>query len=161
MSAGAAGPGPNSDLTLLAPKFRASVEAALAECLAAGLDAFVFEGFRSQELQTLYYARGRTIIPPTRTVTNAPSNLLSWHGYCLAVDVISKAHLWSPPEGEKWFAGVAEIFKRHDCKWGGDWKMADTPHFQWAACRPSPSDAARQLIHVQGVEAVWRAVGAV
>ena len=63
------------DLELLAPKFRIAVQAAVAECRAAGLDAWVFEAYRSQELQALYYARGRTVIPPPRTVTNAPTNL--------------------------------------------------------------------------------------
>ena len=54
----------NRDLDLLAPRFSAAVQAALAECAAGGLDAFVYEGYRSQELQALYFARGRTIIPP-------------------------------------------------------------------------------------------------
>lgn len=84
----------NRDLTLLAPKFREAVEQAIADCKVRGYDAYVYEGYRSLELQQLYYARGRTIIPPTKTVTNAPSNLYSWHGYCLAVDVISIAHGW-------------------------------------------------------------------
>ena len=157
---GVAVPKVNADLSLLAPRFRAGVEAAIAECRAIGLDARVWEGFRTQELQQIYYARGRTVIPPTHTVTNAPTNLFSWHGYCLAVDVISEAHYWEPPGGEGWFRRVAEVFKRHDCKWGGDWNHPDTPHFQWAACKPSPSDVARMLIRTQGVEAVWRAVGA-
>jgi peptidoglycan L-alanyl-D-glutamate endopeptidase CwlK len=82
------------DLELLAPKFRIAVQAAVAECRAAGLDAWVFEAYRSQELQALYYARGRTVIPPPRTVTNAPTNLLSWHGYGLAIDVVSEKHFW-------------------------------------------------------------------
>jgi peptidoglycan L-alanyl-D-glutamate endopeptidase CwlK len=151
----------NRDLSLLAPKFRISVEAAVAACRAAGLDAKVFEAYRSQELQAFYYSKGRTLIPPTSTVTNAPTNLLSWHGYGLAVDVVSEAHYWKPPEGEKWFAKVAQIFKQHDCKWGGDWKHPDTPHFQWAACRPSPSPLAQQLILTQGFAGVWRAVGAI
>lgn len=149
----------NRDLTQLAPKFREAVEKAIAECRENGYDAYVYEAYRSLELQQLYYARGRTIIPPVKTVTNAPSNLYSWHGYGLAVDVISKAHGWDKPE--KWFADVAEIFKGARCKWGGDWKSRDLPHFQWGDCRPSPSDRARELIATEGVEAVWRAVGAV
>ena len=125
----------------------------------AGLDAFVYEGQRSAALQALYFARGRTIIPPTRTVTNARSNLYSWHGYGLAVDVISLSNEWDVPAS--WFADVAAIFKQYDCKWGGDWKMKDLPHFQWAACKPSPSDRAREILATDGVEGVWAAVGAV
>ena len=160
MSAGrtAASAAVSRDPSLLAPRFRAAVDAALADCRAAGLDAYVYEAYRSQELQSLYFARGRTEIPPLQTVTNAASNLYSWHGYGLAVDVISYSHGWSRPES--WFAEVAAVFKRHDCRWGGDWKMKDLPHFQWHRCRPSPSDRARELLAAGGMAAVWREVGA-
>src|SRR5262245_49937842 len=77
----------NNDMNTLAPKFRDAVQKSIAECNAKGIDAIVYEAYRSQELQSLYYSRGRTIIPPTYTVTNAQSNLFSWHGYGLAVDV--------------------------------------------------------------------------
>lgn len=162
MSAKSGAPSPkvSSDLTLLAPNFSQAIIAALAECQAKGLDAIVYEAYRSQQLQALYYARGRTIIPPPRTVTNAPTNLQSWHGYGLAVDVVHRTKYWEPQGGEAWFKKVAAIFKKHDCSWGGDWKHPDTPHFQWRSCKPSPSDEARRLMLTQGVEAVWKAVGA-
>jgi D-alanyl-D-alanine dipeptidase len=163
MSAGSGGSNPkvSNDLRLLAPKFEQAVVAALAACQAEGLDAIVYEAQRSQELQALYYARGRTIIPPHHTVTNAPTNLLSWHGYGLAVDVVHRSRFWKPQGGEAWFRRVADVFKQHDCSWGGDWTHADTPHFQWHRCKPSPSAEARQLMLTQGREAVWQAVGAV
>jgi peptidoglycan L-alanyl-D-glutamate endopeptidase CwlK len=157
---GTAVPAVSRDLALLAPKFRAGVEAALAECESEGIDAFVYEAFRSNELQQLYYERGRTVKPPNKPVTNARTNLFSWHGYGLAVDVVSRKDYWKPPEGEAWFAKVAEIFKRHDCKWGGDWTQKDTPHFQWHRCKPSPSDMARLIVRQDGLIGVWRAVGA-
>lgn len=146
------------DLTVLAPKFRAAVQEAIAACNAAGLDATVYEAYRSLELQELYYERGRTRIPPPFTVTNARSNLFSWHGYGLAVDVISKQHAWDRPED--WFTQVAAHFRAAGCRWGGEWKMKDLPHFQWGLCRPSPSDRARDLIVSGGMLAVWDAVGA-
>ena len=75
MSAGNAGVArANNNLDTLAPKFRQAVEKAIAECAARNLDAMVYEAYRSQELQSLYYCRGRTIIPPHSTVTNAASN---------------------------------------------------------------------------------------
>jgi peptidoglycan L-alanyl-D-glutamate endopeptidase CwlK len=151
----------NNELLLLPLHFREAVQQAIEDCRVQGLDPLVYEGYRSQELQALYYARGRTVIPPTKPVTNASSNLYSWHGYCLAVDVISEAHGWEPPGGEKWFARVAEHFRRHGCRWGGEWKIRDLPHFQWGRCKPSPSEVARQLIRTQGLEAVWLAVGAI
>ena len=149
----------NRDLSLLAPKFRAAIEVALVECSAAGFDAFVFEGYRTQALQAIYYARGRTVKPPEKPVTNAPTNLLSWHGYGLAVDVISKAHFWDVPRD--WYPSVAAIFKQHGCAWGGEWKSPDYPHFQWGRCKPSPSTVARDLIRAEGMQAVWRVVEAV
>ena len=148
----------NSDLTQLAPLFRAAVQSALQQCNAQGLNAIVYEAYRSQELQSLYYARGRTIKPPVATVTNAPSNLLSWHGYGLAVDVISHSNGWDMPLS--WFQNVAKIFKAHGCSWGGDWRFQDLPHFQWGRCKASPSDVARSLMRTGGAIAVWQAVGA-
>ncbi len=148
----------NRDPELLAPAFRAAVEAALAECVERNLDAFVYEGYRSQALQSLYYARGRTVIPPSAPVTNASSNLYSWHGFGLAVDVISQSKGWNQPD--QWFSDVADCFKRHGCRWGGDWQMRDLPHMQWGPCKPSPSDIARELLQTQGLQAVWKAVGA-
>jgi peptidoglycan L-alanyl-D-glutamate endopeptidase CwlK len=157
---GSAVPRVSRDLSLLAPKFREAVEAALEDCKKAGFDAFVFEAYRSNELQELYYQRGRTVIPPNHTVTNAKTNLYSWHGYGLAVDVVSESKLWDPPGGEQWFAKIAEIFKAHACSWGGDWTKPDTPHFQWGRCKPSPSELARLIMSQDGREAVWDAVGA-
>lgn len=162
MSAGA---GQNStavsrDPDLLAPAFRRSVEASLADCRKAGLDAVLYEGFRSEELQAAYYARGRTVIPPAKPVTNAHSNLYSWHGYGLAVDVVHRTALWEPPEGLGWFRKVAAHFKANGCNWGGDWTSPDPPHMQWGKCRASPSDRARELITQGGLQAVWEAVGA-
>lgn len=150
----------SSDLALLAPAFREAVERALAQCEAQGLQAKVFEGYRGPELQALYYQRGRTIIPPHRPVTNAKTSLQSWHGYGLAVDVVHRARLWTPEGGERWFRAMAEVFKQHGCKWGGDWRRPDTPHLQWGPCKPSPSDVARQMIAREGVAGVWKAVGA-
>jgi peptidoglycan LD-endopeptidase CwlK len=157
----AAGPAkPTRDLKLLAPKFRAAVDAAIAECNAEPnrLNAIVYETWRSPALQALYYQRGRTITPPFEPVTNAWSNLESWHGYGLAVDVIHATRHWAA--GGEWFLKVARIFRKHGCSWGGYWDRPDLPHFQWAPCRVSPSAKARTLFARGGLEAVWKEVGA-
>lgn len=146
------------DLAVLAPRFRLAVETAIAACRDANLDAMVYESYRSPALQAEYYSRGRTKIPPHGTVTNARSNLYSWHGYGLAVDVISESAGWDKPE--QWFTDVAEHFRAAGCRWGGEWKMKDLPHFQWALCKPSPSDRARELIAMGGQATVWEVVGA-
>jgi peptidoglycan L-alanyl-D-glutamate endopeptidase CwlK len=148
----------NRDFQALAPNFANAVRAALDECNRNGLDAFVYEAYRSQELQALYYARGRTVKPPATPVTNASSNLYSWHGYGLAVDVISRSREWSVPDA--WYRSVSEIFIRSGCRWGGGWTRPDLPHFQWGHCRPSPSDLAREIMGAEGKEGVWREVGA-
>jgi peptidoglycan L-alanyl-D-glutamate endopeptidase CwlK len=160
MSAGSSVPAPtvDRDLGRLAPAFRDAVERAIADCHARGLDAYVYEAYRSPELQALYYARGRTVVPPTKPVTYAATNLQSWHGYGLAVDVISRSSDWNRPDA--WFAQVAESFAKFGCRWGGEWKERDLPHFQWGACKPSPSDAARAIVSVSGLQAVWNEVGA-
>lgn len=175
----------DNDTTKLAPKMQAAVAATLLDCHAEGLDAVVFEALRSAELQELYWHRGR---PPTDeypfTVTNARSNLYSWHGFGCAVDIISDSNHWFVPmtmaqwtklnpvseytdycmerakEGEWWFARVAALAGRHGLKWGGNWKRRDLPHFQWHLCKPSPSDLARSLYQHGGLPAVWAAVGA-
>ena len=150
---------PTRDLAYLAPLFGLAVQAAAAECRAKGLSAMVYETYRSNELQAVYYTRGRIVKPPPTPVTNAMSNLYSWHGYGLAVDVIHQEKEWNV--SPRWFADVADIFKRHGCKWGGDWTTKDLPHFQWGLCRASPSDRARELLRTRGIHAVWEAVGAI
>ena len=149
---------PNRDVAVLAPRFRVAVERAIRAANEQGLDAIVYETYRSQQLQEAYFERGRSQVPPTAPVTNARSNLYSWHGFGLAVDVISKTKEWDV--GPDWFARVAEHFRAESCRWGGEWKTKDLPHFQWGACKPSPSDVARQLYASGGLEAVWDAVGA-
>ncbi len=156
MSAGA--PVVDRDLGKLAPAFRLAVDAGLAACRADDLDVIVYEAMRSEELQALYYARGRTIIPPTRPVTNARSALYSWHSYGLSVDCISQAHGWDRPW--TWWVAMAAHFERAGCKWGGAWTHPDPPHLQWHLCKPSPSDRARELLASGGLPAVWAAVRA-
>ncbi len=146
---------PTNELSFLAPGFRAAVERAIAECNndSNKLDAMVYETYRSSALQAVYFTRGRTVKPPAVPVTNAPNSLYSWHGFGLAVDVIHRTKGWKV--GPEWFASVATVFKRYGCKWGGDWQQKDLPHFQWGLCRPSPSDAARELLLTSGIRAVW------
>jgi peptidoglycan L-alanyl-D-glutamate endopeptidase CwlK len=153
----------NRDLDRLAPKFADAVRAAITQCNAGangGLRAMVYEGYRSAQLQALYYQRGRTIFPPAKPVTFAPSHLYSWHGFGLAVDVVHRDLFWNPPGGAAWFEKVAPIFEKHGCTWGGNWSRPDPPHFQWGRCPPSPSDAVRSTLHDEGLLAVWHALQA-
>jgi len=149
-----------SSLDGLAPQFRAAVLVALSSLT---VDAYVYESLRSQALQTLYFERG---------ASKAASVLSSWHGYGLAVDVISRARGWAvwptrQSDGSltggdpSWYTPVAAAFVSAGCSWGGDWTtFPDMPHFQWGKCRASPSDEARTLYASGGLPAVWAAVGA-
>lgn len=149
-----------SSLELLAPKFRAAVEAALADLRAhSRADAYVFETLRSDALQKLYYQQG---------ASRAESALSSWHGYGLAIDVVSYAYGWDFfPGGARhddnswWWIEVYSTFKAHGLDAGADWAtFKDYPHFQWGTLKASPSARARELFAAGGLEAVWKEVGA-
>jgi hypothetical protein len=142
----------------VAPKFRDALEAALADCDAEGLDAIVYESLRSDELQRLYYARGRTEIPPHYTVTNAKTAQFGWHFFGLAADVISESNRWNVTD--EWREQVNTIMREHGLDCGADWPHPDMPHVQWGKCKRSPSDEARRLYAQGGLQAVWEAVGA-
>jgi len=148
-----------STLDGMPPKMRAAVEAALRECNDERLDAVLYESHRSEELQQIYYRRGRTEIPPDYTVTNVASAKYGWHFYWLAVDVISASRRWSVTAD--WRRRVTAIFKKHGLSAGAEWPHPDDPHYQWGKCRRSPSEECRALYAEGGLEAVWRAVGAV
>jgi peptidoglycan LD-endopeptidase CwlK len=170
-----------NDTDLLAPKVQLAVAAAIDELrftaanLAYGgqcipLDAIVFETLRTDELQAIYYEQG---------TTRAKTARKSWHFYGLAVDVISARYEWfgnaaaigrwsstttRAAVARHWFAAVADVMKRHDMKWGGDWSDPDLPHLQWGRCAKTPNAAPRIYDAAgggqAGREAVWRAVGA-
>lgn len=146
-------------LDRLAPKVREALDAAMHDPAMMLLDATVYETERLHDTATIYYKRGR---PPTkeypRTVTNAPDETFTWHGFRLAADIIHRDKGWDMPES--WFRAMATVCKQYCLKWGGDWKRPDFPHVQWGRCKASPSDEARRLLRVEGIESVWRAVGA-
>jgi hypothetical protein len=138
----------------LAPLFVAAVDAALLECNANGDDAMVWETCRSQALQQWYYDHG---------ASHAQNILRSWHGYGLAVDIVSRRHGWDlwGVQSTGWQQRVSGVFKRHGLSWGGDWtSFKDWPHMQWGKCKPTPSDRAVLLFAEGGAPAVWTACGA-
>lgn len=146
-------------LDCLAPIFRERVEAALEECNARGFDAIHFETCRSDELAKLYFTYG---------ASKSPDALHTWHHYGLAVDVISKSREWDVYPNQdgtggdlNWYRTVVEIFEAHGMDWGGHWiSFRDFPHFQFGGIRATPRDAI-DILQEQGLEAVWRAVGAI
>lgn len=144
----------------LAPLFRNALTEALKACAEEGLDAIAYETLRSDELQQMYYARGR---PPSEEypgpVTNARSAQYGWHFFGLACDVISASKRWAVTD--EWRRDVNAIMREHRLACGADWPHPDYPHVQWGKCKRSPSDEARALYAQGGNAAVWQAVGAI
>lgn len=143
------------DTQCLAPKMSIAAQAAVIECNGQGWDAILYETCRSAELQQYYFDHGAS---KAQTIEH------SWHGYGLAVDVVSRQHgwdLWGRSIPTAWETNVTRIFLSHGLKWGGDWPtFHDYPHYQWGPCKRSPSDIAVTLLRTSGRAAVWRAVGA-
>lgn len=142
---------------LLAPLFAKALERGVADCRNRGLRVYVFETWRSDERQKWLYAQGRT--RPGDIVTNARNAMSGWHFFGLAADIIHETKLWDVRDS--WWEEVAQVMKLHGLDWGGDWTHPDRPHFQWGTLKPSPSSRARALYRSGGVNAVWRAVGAI
>jgi hypothetical protein len=168
MSAGRSGqyPGEESfaiinDTSRLAPGVQRRVDAAIAECHASGFDAVVYESERTNQVQGIYYARGRTQIPPHDTCTNVRTAMRGYHVFRVAVDVISASAEWSV--SATWRAGVTVIFAKHGMAWGGDWpgNFKDLPHYQPASLPYlSPSDDARARFAADGgPEGCWKIWG--
>lgn len=139
----------------LAPKFRADLEAMLAQVP----DAIVGETIRTPERQEYLWGFGRLYDDDRGEVTGAKSALYSWHGYGLAADIWRKGVLWRATP--LWFRTMGEVAKAHGLQWGGDWQRDDEPHVQFGTLKDKPSYVSRGLYASGGVEAVWRAVGAI
>lgn len=148
------------DLSDLAPRFRERLIEALASLRAAGHDPAVAEAFRTPERQAYLYGFGREYDDGRGIVTNAASAFTSWHGYGLAVDVISASQGWDAPRS--FWDALGAAAERAGLTWGGRWKFADLPHVQWGPpMRVSPSPRAAELLREGGgLRAVWREVGA-
>lgn len=150
----------NTDVSKLAPRFRAAVIAALNEMRAAGYDPIISETIRTNERQQFLYGFGRDYDDGRGVVTNSQDVLHTWHGFGLAVDVISRSRQWDAP-ADFWQAlGVAA--RDEGLVWGGDWpQFKDKPHVQWGEpMRRSPSAHAAELLEQGGLPAVWREVRA-
>lgn len=108
------------------------------------LSAYPFCTFRSYDEQMIEYKKGRTFNEKTKlweitdinaVITKAQPGL-SFHQYGVAVDYVFDGDVvkpgiqwtWSAPE-KKWL-DLGAVGKRFKLTWGGDWKMADRPHFE-------------------------------
>lgn len=160
------------DLDLLAPKLHKAVLQLLLRLTERGFDPIVFETFRDDARQRFLYGFGREYDDGRGVVTKAATADTTWHGFGLAVDIISRKHGWKAPD-EFWTALGEECRKLGLC-WGNDWdgdgvpvekdpdeKFGDRPHVQWGKpMRRYPSPLAKQIRDEHGLEALWRTVGA-
>lgn len=160
-----------SDLSLLAPKVRAAVEAVLAEMATKGFRAKVFETVRTPARQEFLFGKGRTPeqclevgVPavyawplcPDGKVTNAPMADFSWHAYGLAADIVEDdATPWTAPQAFWHALGDAAV--RNGLTWGGSWtRFPDLPHVQWAKCPTGPTAIDKLGLKEKGMAHVWK-----
>lgn len=155
-------PAVQNSLSLLAPKCATAVQLALADLNSAGWDAVQFETLRSEELQQWDFNHG---------ASNAAHAWTSWHGYGLAVDVVSRQHgwdLWGRSTPTAWQVAVVAAFKKYGMAWAGDWingvgpnHAVDWDHFQMAQLRKSPSAVSIACYQsAAGYKSVWPLVNA-
>jgi peptidoglycan L-alanyl-D-glutamate endopeptidase CwlK len=154
-------PAVNTSLSCLAPRFSDALAAMIRQFTEAGYDPIVSESCRTSERQAWLFGFGREWDDGRGVVTQAETNTTTWHGYGLAVDVISKSRQWDAP-ADFWKA-LGKFARANALAWGGDWpRFQDRPHVQWGEpMRQAPSAHAAELLAAGGMVAVWREVGAV
>lgn len=141
-----------------APGFVARVEAMLQD-LAGGLPEHPFEWLRTAERQEFLYGFGRDYDDGRGKVTAANTQLYSWHGFGLAVDIVEKdATPWNAPAS--FWNDIGDAAEANGLIWGGRWHRPDLPHVQMGGLTPSPGPGDRDLYEAEGIEAVWRRYGA-
>lgn len=152
----------SADVSKIAPRFRAAVLRALDNMRTAGFDPSISEALRTNERQRFLYGFGRAYddAEPRGVVTNSINAMHTWHGFGLAVDVISKSRQWDAPTA--FWSALRACAEQEGLVSGGAWvHLTDRPHVQWGApMRRSPSPHAAELFASGGLPAVWREVGA-
>lgn len=159
------------DLELLAPKFKRKVLQLLIAMTERGFDPVVAETMRDEARQRFLYGFGREYDDGRGVVTKAATADTTWHGFGLAVDIISRSKAWGAPEAF-WSALMEECNRLGLCH-GNDWdgdgvpvekdpdeSFGDRPHVQWKPMKRYPSPLAAKVRDEQGLEALWRLVGA-
>lgn len=133
----------------LCPIFADSVLKVLRECRDEKLEVYLFQGYRSFEMET-------RLMHDHPNVTNATGGL-SWHNYGLAVDLVFKSNgKWSWDSKFDW-AKLGEIGKSFGLQWGGDWKsIKDLDHFE--KNNGLNIHTALFTYEKEGIEAVWNKV---
>jgi peptidoglycan L-alanyl-D-glutamate endopeptidase CwlK len=142
----------NVDIKKLAPFIQELVIAAISDCVKAGLDIDMFEGYRPPQRQQYLYEQGRTRVGK-RVTWAKPWE--SFHQYHLAIDVAFGGHkkwYWPDPEtpdGKAKWNAVTAIFERH----GFTGISKERAHFQLTA--GMTEQEAFEIYAKHGMQAVW------
>lgn len=144
----------------LAPKFRAKLLLVLNRLTMQGHPPRVAETLRSDARVKFLHGFGREYDDGRGVVTNATDATKTWHHYGLAADIVHATKAWDADEA--FWVALRDAAVAEGLTAGFDWKFKDKPHVQWGKpMRDGPSAEAVTLLAAGGVEAVWRAVGAV
>jgi hypothetical protein len=80
-----------------------------------GIELMVFETYRSQELQEIYFERGVTQLQKVGV-----------HHYGLAADIVKVKN--GQPNWDGDFGFLQKLANKYNLVWGGDWGRPDEPH---------------------------------
>jgi hypothetical protein len=139
-----------SDTALLQPAFRQKVRRLMARMLARGHDAIIRETYRTPARAMLMAKRG------TGAKIRADGTIpVGMHQLGLAVDIVSKSRMWSPPAA--FWADLGKEAKALGLTWGGLWRNPktgklgrDKPHVQ--AIPVAKQNAMRTLFKAKGYD---------
>lgn len=106
---------PISDIMLLEPITREAVQNILRDAKRMGHNMMVFETYRSQELQSIYYKKGVTQL-----------SKVGVHHFGLAADIVKVIN--GQPSWDGSFEFLQELANNYNLIWGGDWGEPDIEH---------------------------------
>jgi len=123
-----------ANIATLLPKAQIAARKAMVAVkgLGGGLTVQILSGTRTYAEQTAIYAQGRT--KPGKVVTNAKAGQ-SNHNFGIAFDIgifKGKNYYDGDTTAEiKAYADASKLIKpATGLDWGGDWRKADTPHYE-------------------------------
>ena len=136
------------DMSLVYPLFAAKVTAGVVKCRNLGIQAFVFEAWRSPQRQEYLYEQGRKREGPIVTKARGWD---SFHQYGLAVDIACKvAGKWT------WDFDTAKVAKCFTDEGLESLAPFESCHFQMT--RGIRVDQAYTLTRSAGVQRLWMEV---
>lgn len=141
---------PNRDIKLLAPQFYEMVDAVIIDLKSMGLDAGIYEGFRSLERQQHLWESGRS--RPGPILTNAKPGQ-SAHNWGLGADLTGRVDgKWTWDEKKFNYKLLRETYIKHGLQIVG---------FEYVHCEYIGAFKHRELAdydRIHGRQALWDAV---